>query len=76
MTTFPDFKASFPKWARQDIATTVQGLSDDGLDLLDCLLVYDPAGRISAKQAIQHPYFTEGNYSYQQARIANGNGFH
>jgi len=36
-------------------------LDDYGLDLLDALLVYDPAGRISAKQAVVHPYFTESN---------------
>jgi cyclin-dependent kinase len=58
VTSFPDFKASFPKWPRTDIATIVTSLDDAGLDLLDALLVYDPAGRISAKQAVIHPYFT------------------
>lgn len=69
VTSFPDFKPSFPKWARQDIATTVTNLDDTGLDLLDALLVYDPAGRISAKQAVMHPYFLghPGHY---------GNGYH
>ncbi|KAF1953689.1 Pkinase-domain-containing protein [Byssothecium circinans] len=56
VTSFPDFKASFPKWNRTDIADTVKTLDDFGLDLLDALLVYDPAGRISAKQAVIHPY--------------------
>jgi cyclin-dependent kinase len=58
VTSFPDFKASFPKWNRTDIATIVTTLDDVGLDLLDALLVYDPAGRISAKQAVHHPYFS------------------
>ncbi|PVH95152.1 Pkinase-domain-containing protein [Periconia macrospinosa] len=72
VTSFPDFKASFPKWARTDIADTVKSLDEDGLDLLDALLVYDPAGRISAKQAVIHPYFQgfNGNNGY------SGNGFH
>lgn len=59
VTSFPDFKPSFPKWNRTDVAAVVPALDDNGLDLLDALLVYDPAGRISAKQACQHPYFTE-----------------
>ncbi|KAJ9667407.1 Cyclin-dependent kinase catalytic subunit [Coniosporium apollinis] len=75
VTTLPDFKPSFPKWARTDLGMHIQGLSDDGLDLLDCLLVYDPAGRISAKQAIQHPYFTEGTFVGGRG-VGVGNGFH
>ncbi|KAF2123254.1 kinase-like domain-containing protein [Lophiotrema nucula] len=61
VTSFPDFKSSFPKWIRTDIADVTTSLDDLGLDLLDALLVYDPAGRISAKQAVQHPYFTGMN---------------
>ena len=63
VTSFPDFKPSFPKWNRTDIATVVTTLDEAGLDLLDALLVYDPAGRISAKQAVIHPYFTGAYYT-------------
>ncbi|KAF2472565.1 Pkinase-domain-containing protein [Lindgomyces ingoldianus] len=55
VTSFPDFKPSFPKWQRTDVANTVTTLDDLGLDLLEALLVYDPAGRISAKQAPATP---------------------
>lgn len=72
VTSFPDFKASFPKWSRQDIATVVTNLDDEGLDLLDALLVYDPAARISAKQAILHEYFQDGAHVNAGAK----NGFH
>jgi cyclin-dependent kinase len=41
VTSFPDFKPSFPKWNRTDIASIVTSLDDVGLDLLDALLVYD-----------------------------------
>lgn len=66
VTSFPDFKASFPKWERKAedelvSADGVKALGDEGLNLLESLLVYDPAGRISAKQAVQHAYFFEGN---------------
>jgi len=62
VTSFPDFKASFPKWVRNEEVCLVGdgSLSDEGLDLLDALLVYDPAARISAKQACSHPYFEGG----------------
>jgi len=62
VTSFPDFKPSFPKWQRNDADLAVPQLDDNGLDLLDALLVYDPAARISAKQAAVHPYFDEGTF--------------
>ncbi|XP_053593604.1 cyclin-dependent kinase 11B isoform X2 [Microplitis demolitor] len=34
-------------------------LSDNGMDLLCKMLTYDPAQRITAEDALQHPYFTE-----------------
>jgi cyclin-dependent kinase len=58
----------------------VSTLDDDGLDLLEQLLIYDPAGRLSAKQAQIHPYFADmpavpgaPAYSYPAARM---NGYH
>ena len=57
VTSFPDYKASFPKWIRDPSRTLAEGLDSNGQDLLERMLVYDPASRISAKQAIQHPYF-------------------
>lgn len=65
VTSFPDFKSSFPKWDRkaEEEIISMDGakvLGDHGLDLLENLLVYDPAGRISAKQAVHHSYFLEG----------------
>ena len=69
VTSFPDFKPSFPKWNRTDIANIVTTLDEAGLILLDNLLAYDPAGRISAKQAVVSSYFTGVDEHY-------GNGYH
>eukprot|EP00299_Pterocystis_sp_00344_P012501 c6008_g1_i2.p1 GENE.c6008_g1_i2~~c6008_g1_i2.p1 ORF type:complete len:381 (+),score=75.10 c6008_g1_i2:480-1622(+) len=44
------------------LATSYTGgcyLSDLGLDLLQKMFCYDPENRISAKEALQHPYFDE-----------------
>lgn len=69
---FPDYKSSFPKWKRQDTAALVPGLEEAGLDLLDGLLEYDPARRLSAKQACMHPYFQHGSSYYSGRNRRNG----
>jgi len=37
----------------------VPGLSPEGLDLLEAMLVHDPNKRISAKEALKHPYLKD-----------------
>lgn len=78
VTTFPDFKTSFPKWRREATSRIVPSLEPAGLELLDALLEYDPAHRLSAKAACTHPYFAAGSAAYSQR--TNGpprvNGYH
>ncbi|KAH8696230.1 putative cell division control protein 2 kinase [Talaromyces proteolyticus] len=71
VTSFPDFKPSFPKW-RRDSNALVSGLEPAGLELLEMLLEYDPARRISAKQACAHPYFAQGSEFYSGRSRVNG----
>ncbi|XP_076893872.1 cell division control protein 2 homolog C-like [Bidens hawaiensis] len=47
----------YPKWEAQNLARAVPSLGPDGVDLLSKMLKYDPAERISAKAAMDHPYF-------------------
>ena len=56
--SLPDYKQKFPQWPRQSLADLVPGLDDAGLNLLEKMLIYNPSKRISAKQALCHPYFT------------------
>jgi len=76
VTSFPDFKTSFPKWRREPTSKMVPTLDRDGLDLLDAMLEYDPAHRISAKAACNHPYFAAGSAAYSQRGPARTNGYH
>ncbi|KAE8663737.1 Cyclin-dependent kinase B1-1 [Hibiscus syriacus] len=47
----------YPRWEPQSLDRVVPSLSPDGVDLLSKMLKYDPAERISAKAAMDHPYF-------------------
>ena len=59
VTTYPDFKASFPRWVQDTETPLCPNLDPMGQELLELMLVYDPASRISAKQACNHPYFDD-----------------
>ncbi|NXL86445.1 CDK2 kinase, partial [Alectura lathami] len=56
VTVLPDYKPSFPKWARQDLAK-VQ------------MLQYDPNKRISAKAALGHPFFHDVTRAVPHLRL-------
>lgn len=62
-----DFSPLFPKWSTKPLATIVNNLPREGIDLLERMLAYHPAKRISAKAALDHPFFDDLDKSaYQQ----------
>lgn len=59
VSKLPDFKLSFPTWRQNTLSTVVKNIDGDGFELLQSLLIYDPARRISARVAAKHPYFND-----------------
>ena len=57
--TFINTQATFPNWQTMGLASTMKKIEPAGLDLLEKMLIYDPAKRISAKKALLHPYFDD-----------------
>ncbi|KAJ1735611.1 cyclin-dependent kinase 5 [Coemansia biformis] len=66
-TQLPDWRRSFPAYPGTPLEPLLPKLSSRGVDLLRRLLEYAPERRISAEQALQHPYFDE-------LRTAGGGG--
>ncbi|GLJ38299.1 hypothetical protein SUGI_0779700 [Cryptomeria japonica] len=58
VTKLRDWHA-YPQWKQQDLSLAVPDLEPNGVDLLSKMLIYEPSKRISAKKAMQHPYFDD-----------------
>ena len=58
ITELSGYKADFPVHQKEDLSDYV-GLPAEGLDLLEQMLVHDPNKRISAKEALKHPYLAD-----------------
>lgn len=57
VTALEDWNDSFPVWPPLRLESRMKEVSDEGLDLLDQMLQLNPMDRISARQALRHPYF-------------------
>ncbi|KAK0722476.1 kinase-like domain-containing protein [Lasiosphaeria miniovina] len=66
LTQFPEYKAGWQMYATQNLATILPQIDPTGIDLLQCMLQLRPELRISAQEALQHPWFDEYNYPQQQ----------
>jgi cyclin-dependent kinase 2 len=53
----PDFKPSFPRFKAVNPYESFKNMKPDAIDLLLKLISLDPAKRISAVEALKHPYF-------------------
>ncbi|XP_065847559.1 cyclin-dependent kinase B2-2-like [Euphorbia lathyris] len=59
----------YPQWSRKGLLTVVPNLEEAGLDLLAQMLQYDPSKRISAKKAMEHPYFEHLNKAVHMINV-------
>jgi len=59
VTSLQDWNEEFPVWPALNVARFCPGLDEQGLDLVEQLLAIDPRKRISARDAMKHPYFAE-----------------
>lgn len=59
---FPEWGANegnFENYPEQDIKNIVKNLDDEGIDLLQKFLQLEPEKRISAEEALKHPFFDD-----------------
>ena len=47
----------YPQWKPQDFSKVFPSLCPNGIDLLQQMFEYDPSKRITAMEALRHPYF-------------------
>jgi len=59
MKSLPEFDPNWIVYPTQKITSVVAGLEPDGYDLLNNMLQFDPAKRVTAKDALKHPYFKD-----------------
>lgn len=61
----PQYKNDFPVYEARDLAKLFPTLNKSGLDILRKFLRFDPDTRISAQEALAHPYFAEFHQKQQ-----------
>ena len=69
VTRLPDFNPAFPRWEPKPLRVAVahlaapgaEGIDDAGLDLVTRCLTYAPAARLTAHEALGHPFFDDLN---------------
>ncbi|CEP17028.1 hypothetical protein [Parasitella parasitica] len=63
LTQFSEYKPPTHIYPYQNIGRTIFNLDDDnGIDLINCMLQYQPEQRITAKDALNHAYFKNSGF--------------
>lgn len=56
------YSKQYPKWKRRSMCEVVPSMSVLGQDLIGRMLTLNPRKRVSARQALRHPFFQEQQY--------------
>jgi serine/threonine protein kinase len=61
MVDLPEYKnvETYPRYEGKKLKGMLPRLSKSGIDLIERMLQSDPQKRISAKEAMRHPYFAD-----------------
>jgi serine/threonine protein kinase len=57
VTEYPEWKKDFPVFPTQSLPALLPMMDDAAVDLLQCMLIYQPHLRIGAHDALRHPFF-------------------
>lgn len=71
ISAFPEYKTNFHVYATQELRMILPQIDHVGLQLLGLMLVLRPDNRISAAEALTHPWFND----LPQARMASGRDY-
>jgi protein kinase len=52
----------WPPTTKMGLKSIIHGASAEGLDLMESLLTYEPGRRITAANALRHPFFSKGSF--------------
>ncbi|KAK9464679.1 kinase-like domain-containing protein [Lipomyces arxii] len=66
ITQLPHYRTNYPVYPPQDLHAIVRQIDPLGLDLLNSMLQLQPESRVSARDALKHPWFAEYNTPARQ----------
>lgn len=70
ISQFPEYKSNFTVYHTQDLHNILPQIDPVGLALLGSMLQLRPEMRVSAQQALQHPWFADLAHMRQQQQAA------
>lgn len=59
VSSLQDWNSSFPVWPSLQLSRLVPKLTEEGIDLMEQLMAIDPRRRLSAVEAMKHPFFKD-----------------
>ena len=69
VSELPEYNVNFEMYPPQDLRSVIPRIDDEGLDLLYQMLRMNPADRISAADALHHPYLSDVPDSIRNKRV-------